>query len=714
MNHNTYKTCTSDFRTSFPTTTRKTLRAGITANAIGLTLALAFLSASLAGAATPPSCAPREPGGPVWVDATCTDTQFASPVIDSTISVTTPYVAQLVSGHFDGTTATFKIYLPPKASWRGRFFQNVYPIGDGNAAPENVAFSFETGGYVVQTGGTIGYRGDAAAAKFARTVAAQYYGLTPSTIRGYIWGGSGGSYQTVGAVENTQDVWQGAVPFVIGAPTSIPNNFFVRSLAKLVLRQKAAAIADAVRPGGSGNPYSTLNPVEAAILAEVSQLGVPLRAWDDIGYLFGDGVGLLGFGSTIRAIDPTYADDFWSLSGYAGTEVSPLGDLVRATRINVIATASNIELDQNGFPATIVLGGVPQIDNLSDVEATLLNASGAAIGPLNGTLNGTTGRFTLKLGDTTDARGSLKPGMSIRVDNRWSLALAFYHRHQVPTDRTLTAWGQFRRADGSPIYPQRRIQAGPLITNNVTGGATYTGQLTMKTILVGNALDADAFPWQVDWYAKRVQSALGKQTKDMFRVWINDNADHLTRNAVIGSGIPSIPRATRLIEYRGVLYQALRDLVDWVEESKLPAQSTAYSISGQQVFLRAPVGLRGGVQPLVTLRANGRGRVEVRVGEKVQLNGLILAAPAGGKVVHAAWDIKGTGEFEPATIGKNSNKAEHITRTISFGAPGVYYVTLWGATQREGYPSELNLLENIDRVRIVVHANKKIPRKPFD
>jgi hypothetical protein len=70
--------------------------------------------------------------------------------------LTAPYTARVVSGHFERTWVTFKVYLPPQKSWEGRFIQNVYPVGDGNATPEDVKFSFASGGYVVQTGGAAG------------------------------------------------------------------------------------------------------------------------------------------------------------------------------------------------------------------------------------------------------------------------------------------------------------------------------------------------------------------------------------------------------------------------------------------------------------------------------------------------------------------------------------------------------------------------------
>ena len=62
-----------------------------------------------------------------------------------------------------------------------------------------------------QVGFIGGYRPNAAAAKFSRRVAAALYGDDVPT-RGYLYGGSGGAYQTIGGAEHTQGVWDGFVP----------------------------------------------------------------------------------------------------------------------------------------------------------------------------------------------------------------------------------------------------------------------------------------------------------------------------------------------------------------------------------------------------------------------------------------------------------------------------------------------------------------------
>lgn len=310
--------------------------------------ALAALTLVVAGAVVPASAATADTtsadcvGSPMRVTATCTDPQYSSPVIDSAKDETSPVPNHHVSGHFDGTNIQFNVYLPAKSQWQGRFFQWTYPTAftpaDDTAVGSEraIGFALSHGAYAVQAGNagiSLGYRHDAAAAKFAKSLATSYYG-TDQRIYGYLYGGSGGSYQTIGAAENTTGVWDAFVPYIIGTPMSTPYTFFIRSFADLVLGDKAALIKAAVMPGGDGDPYDGLDPAQQAMLRELAAFGVPLQAWQNPDYVLGHAPyfpdGLLGFGSLIKALDPTYVTDFWNAPGYLGTEQSPLGDAVRA------------------------------------------------------------------------------------------------------------------------------------------------------------------------------------------------------------------------------------------------------------------------------------------------------------------------------------------------------------------------------------------------
>jgi len=273
------------------------------------------------------------PDAPLRITATNRDPDHDAPVVDGEEERAAPVPHRRVWGHFEGTDARFEICLPPAGAWEQRFHQHVYPLDDEHASEATIAFAASSGAYTVQTNSPGGYRIDAAAAKFAKVVAGAHYG-SDAPIHGYLYGASGGGYQTIGAMENTEGVWDGAVPMVIGLPTSIPNDFFVKALARFVLDAKAEQIAEAVRPGGSGDPYTGLDDVERAVLREVTRMGVPLRAWEDHRYLLGheDPDALLGFLPVVQATDPGYADDFWNLDGYLGTEQSALGDRFRAAR----------------------------------------------------------------------------------------------------------------------------------------------------------------------------------------------------------------------------------------------------------------------------------------------------------------------------------------------------------------------------------------------
>ena len=124
------------------------------------------------------------------------------------------------------------------------------------------------------------YRVAAAAAKYSRELAQTIYGYEHRPY-GYIYGGSGGAYISITNAEHTIGIWDGVLPFVMGHPLAIPGDFTVRLHALRVLRNrnKWPEVLDAIDPGGSGNPYATLNAEETGALREATLLGFPPRGW---------------------------------------------------------------------------------------------------------------------------------------------------------------------------------------------------------------------------------------------------------------------------------------------------------------------------------------------------------------------------------------------------------------------------------------------------
>lgn len=622
----------------------------------------------------------------MWVTADCTDPDFDTPIIDEERDVAEPIAHHRISGHFDGTELRFAIYLPAKDRWRGRFFQSVYPLDDEKIAERSLRFAASSGAYAVQTNSSSGYRGDAAAAKFARDLARGYYG-TSDKIYGYVWGGSGGSYQTIAAMENTDGIWDGAVPFIVGDPSSIPNNFFSRVLARLVLGDAAASIADAVAPGGSGDPFMGLDDAEAEVLRELTALGLPLRAWEDYPYVLGLDApdGLLGFAARIKQLDPGYVADFWTAPGYLGSEDTPLGRRLAAMRVRHESTITGVHVDARSGSTMVEFADLPDDGYDGPVDASLMGTTASA--PMTGVLDRRTG--TVKLDSAAGA--DLQVGSRVRIDNSWYVAVAAYARYQVPLGRDFHGYDQYRMPDGTARPPQRSVLAGATISQMVSGGGVHTGDIRGKVIAVSNLLDADAFPLHGDWYATQVDAALGDRLDDQFRLWFTDGADHTGA------------RTPRLLDYTGVLERALLDVSAWAENGVPPPPSTRYRLDGGQVVVPRSAADRRGVQATVDLAADGRQRVDVAVGQPVDLTARFQLPNATDRIAELAWDDEGSGNFVEAPDLPPQDRST-VERRVSFPRPGIYYPALRVTLDRDGDDRESTYahVPSLSRVRVVV------------
>lgn len=644
----------------------------------------------------------------VRVTADSIDPDYAEPFVDVDEQRSTPEPHRYVSGGFKGTDARFSFYFPPKEQYQGRFFHNTYPMAvtsdvgpfpiQFEVAVGDLGFTFDSGAYYVQTNNgavfrnpqvdpaVAAYRVNAAAAKFSRTVAAEVYG--EHRPWGYLFGGSGGAYQTMGAAENTSGVWDGFVPFVPGCNHAIPSMFTVRMHALRVLRQRPgvlAAIADAVDVGGSGDPYAGLNEEEAAALREVSLMGYPPRGWYlhetlDSGYF-------ANISGMIPMMDPTYAEDFWSKPGYLGTDPkSSIGpNSINGARFRFDSTVAAV----SGPPFVVELADLPEGDSQDAHLVVLSGASAGASLPIN-RVEGKTVRLIAVL-DHEKAAG-IRPGDRVRIDNSWALALQTYHRHQVPPTEDYYGWNQFRDASGKPVYPQRDVLVGPAGTANAAG-AVLTGNVHGKVLMLAALMDIDAYAWQADWYRSLVKDAIGADFDDTFALWFVDRAHHEN---------PLTPlQRSQVVSYSGALQQALRDLATWVETGSKPSE-TRYKVVDTQVLVPAGAAERGGMQPVVELTANGSVRAEVEAGATVSLTAAVEMPPGAGKVVSAEWDFAGSGDFIPAEIG---TPAERVTLTAShaYARPGTYFAVIRVGGQREGdAATPYGRVLNLARARIVV------------
>jgi hypothetical protein len=673
-----------------------------------------------------------------------TDSMFSQPFIDKDEWRDTPVRHRYVHGGFKGTETLFSIYFPVREQYEGRFFQPVMAIGgDENLAapgstspmrrvlvpldrPEStlIGFAAASGAYLLVSNNgakhanaqsqdpnintVIGYRASAAVAQYSRVLAAEFYG--PHRPYGYIYGGSGGSLKTVAAFENTFNVWDGAVPYIYGSPMSMPNVFTVQAHAVRILKDKWPAIVDALDPGGGGDIYAGLNKEAREALREATGMGLPPRAWFAY-HRLGYGPLAVLINILVRS-DPQYFEDFWKVPGYLGA--NPPASLRRARiqhRTTITKVLMSDEAKKKGLPVPMLAWGdggnanVPsaiQVKHMPEGEllgASVVMKSGPSAGKVFSISSVTGGIINLGFEfEQYEFASGVKVGETVQIDNSVYLAAQTYHRHQVPTP-DYYVWDQFRGPDGKPRYPQRPRILGPDYNRGNSGSADHSGWIRFpgKMILVETTMDEYAYPWQADWYRSRVKEKMGSRLDDVFRLWFVDNAMH-------GPPPPGTRDRTRIVEFTNVLQQALRDLSAWVEQGIPPPASTSYKVVDGQVELPATAARRKGVQPVMTLKANGGARATVRIGQPVKFFGVIEVSPNTGKVVRAEWDFEGegnypfTGKFKPNASGERAT----LRATYSFSTRGTYFPALRAAAQRRPDGTPYARIENLARVRVVV------------
>ena len=661
------------------------------------------------------------------------DPQFTQPYVDVDEWRDEPVRHRYLHGGFEGTDTRFSIYFPPEEVYEGRFFQPLMPIsGTENAAPfvlggmmgGSIEFAVDSGAYLVESnlGRTVmfpgpdptlvGYRASAAVARHSRVLAAEMYG--EHRPYGYVYGGSGGAYKTIGCIENTVDVWDGAVPFVHGSPLSLPNLFTVQAHAIRILRDVFPQIVDAVEVGGSGDPYAGLSVEQREALAEVTRMGFPLRVWFDVDRVAAGYTGV--FCSLIDKVinwDPAYFDEFWSEPGYLGADApasllaarvqgdTSIAQVIRQSEAAELGLPMSMSAmfgdSEHDMPAALRLAELPE-GNLQG--ATLTLTSGDAKGHLF--------HISQVIGDLVmtgfgenhfEALRAIQAGDEVTIDNAIYLAAQTYHRHQVPDVDEYPTFAQYC-TNGEPIYPQRDRIMGLHFARDAAG-SIQTGRFAGKMIVMEALMDETCSPWQADWYRSRVKDALGDRLDDHYRVWFIDHALHTSPN--VAEGDPRPVRTTRAIPYAGVLQQALRDLAAWVEHGKVPPPSTTYEVDGGQVVVPATAAQRGGIQPIVEARANGRERAEVAVGEDVEFTATIEVPAGTGTVVAAAWDFEGAGDFPEAFELDGTEEKVRVTTSHAFAEPGTYFPSLRVASQRQGDVTTPHArILNLGRVRVVV------------
>jgi hypothetical protein len=678
-----------------------------------------------------------------------TETLFNLPYIDIDEWRDVPIRHRFVQGGFKGTEARFVMYLPPKDAYGGRFFQaiNAVPLSPEMAAnvmggvDQFVSFCFDSGAAAVASnmGGfnatanpnskadpTVStYRVSAATARYARQIASEMYG--PHRTYGYAFGGSGGGYRTIGCAQNS-DAFDGVVPFMHPCPAAIPNGFAVRARGLRVLKDKLPQIADSVEPGGRA-VAEVLNPDELAVYQELTKHGFPSRTW-----VFHEtmGIGALAIlYQSILAKDPGYFKDFWTVPGYLGKDRP---DLFNEARLQHSTLVKRVILSSEAAAKGIAAPGRTTAGQTGDADVAwkaLQNSHGGAALPIGlelkddppsgkslvganivvetgpsagkllvlGGMQGTSALFQFgpSSGSLRDITDAIRAGHRVRIDNSDFLAFETYYRHALLGPDAYVC-NQFRRADGVPMYPQRKqLMNYDFVLSSV--GKPITGGFNGKMIVLQYLLDWDAHGWFADWYRNRIRSEQRAAMDSRYRLYFIDHCTH-----------GQAPDPTRTVPYTGALQQALRDLSAWVERGVTPPSGTRYEVTDAQVVIASTAAARRGIQPVVTLMANGGVRADVSVGQPVKFTAMVEAPEGSGFIVAAEWDFAAGPQPVPGEDGRFQlserivpGRQINLDRTHTFDKPGVYYPALRVHSHRDGdAEARYARVANLGRVRVVV------------
>ena len=664
------------------------------------------------------------------------DPQFATPSIDVDEWRDAPVRHRYVHGSFEGTDCKFSFYLPPAERYEGRFFQPVLPmsgiefaatIGVLYGVAGSIEFAVDSGAFLVESnlGRTspfpgddwtvAGYRASAAVARYGRRLAAEMYG--EHRAYGYLYGGSGGSLKTLAGFEGAPDVWDGAVPFVMGIPQSMPNTFSSQALAMRVLERRFPQIVDALEPGGSGDMYDGLTVEERQVLAEITRLGFPPRSWFDVDRLAQGYTGVWAvLADNIQKFDPGYFEDFWTVPGYQGYDAPQ--SLLDA-RVQHKSTVTEVIFGEQAREMGLPLPMAMPRGTATELPAALRLAEpieGRALGANINMVSGKAAGHTMYLTGIRDdivivgmgeahfeELAHIAVGDEVLVDNSIYLAFQTMHRHQVDPD--FEPWQQFTEG-GTPIYPQRRRKIGPIMARQ-GAGISQSGRFAGKMIVVQTLMDEAAYPWQALWYRTKVEAQLGDAIDDQYRLWFVEHAMHTGgAEPVVGMAQHDVvpARKTRIVSYLGVLQQALRDVAAWVELGIAPPQSTECRYVDGQVHVPATAAERRGPQAVVRATANGGERAEVAAGVEVRLEAEIEVPVGAGGIVGIEWDFEGTGEFPIAEEGLDP-ALERYTSVVthSFAKPGTYFPAVRVTNQRSAdFGTPHCRIFNLGRVRVVV------------
>jgi hypothetical protein len=678
-----------------------------------------------------------------------TDDFFGRPFIDVDEMRTDPTTYRFMHGGFEGTDTRFAFFYPLDGQYQGRLYQ---PLEGANAGHEDVSagplgpvvggldVGFRLGGYMVESNmGHIGdvedpkagpdptiygWRAAAESARFSKYVAAQIYGAPPKYS--YVYGGSGGARRSPLCLAYGEGAWDGALPYMGDAMdgehgdmrrlrTGSPNFSCMFNVQRL-MGETIYDVMDAAWPGGSGDPFAGLNVAQAEELANLYRLGYPRGDEFMIAQPMGQAWLWASMAERLQREDP-YFQAFWTEPGHVGHDQpeAVAKDLINAyTKIKRPLTARNLTEEARfqapEFAALVTrakifagmenMWDLPMAVELEEIPdgyrpgAGIKITSGAAAGRQLFYMSGT-GNVWLCAGggEAQNLRFSgAVAGDEVHLDNRAFLAYCYYYRHHIMDH---VEW-DFLRVGGKPIFKQYpQPEASPFM------GVLHTGRYEGKLMWVHHTHDASLWPMQGIGMKNNVEKEYGKEeAQKRFRLRWTENAEHVP--PWMAASPPGRANSTWLVNYQPVIEQCLADLAAWVEDGVEPPE-TRFELRDGEIILPKTAAERGGIQPVVSVTANGGLRAEVGVGETVNLQ-MTAETPAGaGTIVGVQWDFDGTGTYPKHEAVDGKSAAVSFSTSHSYDKPGTYFVTALVESHRHGkVDATSRRVPNVASARVVV------------
>jgi hypothetical protein len=682
-----------------------------------------------------------------------TDPFFGAPYVDEDTERHEPLPHRMIHGGFEGTDTRFRFYFPAKEHYEGRM---LTPLFGGHGGTEDffgsplgvlaggLPMAVRLGAYMVESnqghigddvdpkGGddpTIyGHRASNEVARFSKHVAAQVYGAAPH--HSYVFGGSGGGRRSPLCLENGPDAYDGAVPYMGGGDIALHGSTRrikgaqVMSFASMfncqrILGTKLDDVIDAMAPGGSGDPFATLNTYQREELASLYRQGYPRGDEFMIGQPMGQTWLWTSIADMLEQQDPSYFERFWTTPGYVGRDqpglVTP--DLIDQTlTVTRVLTAADL-LEGPEFAGaehqamrtlvSVMANAANAFDVPFAVQLEGVGADGYRLGSglrvVSGKATGRQMYANFVVGDVFYCDGpgeanvlrftDVLPGDEIHIDNHKFLAFCYFARHHIMDDEQ---FGSFR-VDGIPVYAQHPVpEMSPLM------GVSYSGQFEGKLIWIHHTHDASLWPPQGVIYEQAVLAAQGPDgAAERFRLRWTENAEHGAPDRLASP--PNRAGNTWLIDPQPIVEQTLVDLIDWVEKGIAPA-ATTYSYHDGKVSLPPTAAARQGIQPVVSVSANGSSLAAVRVGEAVALEVDAEVPPGAGRVIAVEWDFDGRGTYPFRHDGIDGTAATiALSTTHTYDRPGNYFATARVFSHRNGDVNAVSRrIPNVAQARVIV------------